>query len=311
MPNSCKAGIIACGEIVPARCAPRPAGIRRCERRIKNAQDGHVTRSHELVRLQKYLAQAGLASRRGAEDLIRQGRVKVNDQVVTQMGVKVDPAKDKISVDEAVINLPKKPHTYLMLNKPRYVLSSTRDEQGKRKTVLDLVKSDARLFPVGRLDYQSEGLILLTTDGDLAQKLTHPSYQHEREYHVLVKGDPAPQTLRRWRAGGFVVDGKPVGPMQVERLTNAGPGWLRVVLREGRKRQIRTVAEALGHPVVNLIRVRFGPLKLGKLKPGAWRPLTPREVDMLRRSTGGKKPPPSARSQRSQRRSPHSRKARG
>jgi len=274
-----------------------------------------VTRSHELLRLQKFLAQAGLASRRGAEDLIRQGRVKVNDQLVTRMGVKVDPAKDKISVDEAVINLPKKPHTYLMLNKPRYVLSTTRDEQGRRKTVLDLVKSDARLFPVGRLDYESEGLILLTTDGDLAQKLTHPSCRHEREYHVLVKGDPAPQTLRRWRAGGFVVDGKPVGPMQVERLTNAGPGWLRVVLREGRKRQIRAVAESLGHPVVNLIRVRFGPLKLGKLKPGAWRPLTPREVDMLRRSTGGKQPPPppkrSQRSQRSRRRSPHSRKARG
>jgi 23S rRNA pseudouridine2605 synthase len=176
-----------------------------------------------------------------------------------------------------------------MLNKPRYVLSSTTDERG-RKTVLDLVDVEERLFPVGRLDLESEGLILLTNDGDLTHKLTHPSFEHEREYEVLVKGEPNRETLRRWQTGNFEVDGKPVGPMQVEPLTPTGPGWLRIILKEGRKRQIRKIAEQLGHPVITLVRVRFGPLKLGKLKPGNWRHLTPREVDGLRRSVGKKRP---------------------
>lgn len=251
-----------------------------------------MTKKIETLRLQKYLAQAGVASRRASEELIRAGRVKVNNHVITEMGLKVDPERDKIVVDNKVVSLSKKPHTYIMLNKPRYVLSTTRDDFGDRKTVLDLVDVKERLFPVGRLDFESEGLILLTTDGNLTQRLTHPSFEHEREYEVMVSGEPSKDVLRRWQAGGFEVDGKTVGPMQVERLSPTGPGWLRVILKEGRKRQIREIAAELKHPVITLVRVRFGPLKIGKLKPGAWRNLTPGEVDMLRRDVSKKADPP-------------------
>jgi len=149
-----------------------------------------------------------------------------------------------------------------------------------------------RVFPVGRLDFESEGLILLTDDGELAQKLTHPSYRHEREYEVLLDRNPDRDALRRWRAGGFEVDGKSVAPMQVTRLRSDAPNWLRVTLTEGRKRQIRAVAEQLGYQVITLVRVRFGSLKLGNLKPGAWRHLSPREVDQLKQSVARQKSAP-------------------
>ncbi|MFQ5578944.1 MAG: pseudouridine synthase, partial [Anaerolineae bacterium] len=242
------------------------------------------------------------------EDLIRAGRVQVNNRVVTQMGVKVDPRRDKILVDNRAVTLSPKPPTYIMLNKPRYVLSTTGSDREGRKTVLDLVKVEARVFPVGRLDFESEGLILLTTDGELAHRLTHPSFEHDREYEVLVAGKPTPNTLRRWRAGGFEVDGKPVGPMRVEPLSPTGPGWFRVILKEGRKRQIRTIAAQLNHPVITLVRVRLGPLKLGRLKAGAWRHLSPREVDLLRQSARAKKRPNPARRNSAPR---HSNNARG
>lgn len=242
------------------------------------------TKKTELLRLQKYMAQAGVASRRTSEEIIKEGRVKVNDHIVREMGVKIDPRRDKVTVDGIVLNKPRQSNTYIILHKPRFVLSTTQDDFG-RKTVLDLVDVEARIFPVGRLDFHSEGLILLTSDGDLAQKLTHPSFNHEREYHVLVQGEPGKNVLRRWRYGGFEVEGKAVGPMQVERLSStAGPGWLKIILTEGRKRQIRVIAEELGFPVETLRRVRYGPLKLGNLKPGHWRYLTPREIDILRRS---------------------------
>ena len=243
-----------------------------------------MAKQTEAIRLQKYLAQAGVASRRASEKIIQAGRVKVNGQTVVQMGLKIDPQKDKVSVDGAPINRPKKPPLYILLNKPRYVLSTTRDGFGERKTVLDLVDVEERVFPVGRLDFESEGLILLTNDGEITQKLTHPSFAHEREYEVLLDKKPGRNTIRRWREGNFEVDGKRVGPMRVEPLASTGPGWLRIILTEGRKRQIREIAEQLGFSVITLIRVRFGPIKLGKLKPGAWRTLSPREVDALRRS---------------------------
>lgn len=250
-----------------------------------------MAKKQDDMRLQKFLAHAGVASRRAAEEIISAGRVTVNKKTITELGTKVNPFRDEIRVDGKRITLPKK-FVYIMLNKPRYVLSTTRDGWGDRKTVLDLVDVPERVFPVGRLDFESEGLILLTNDGELAQKLTHPSYQHEREYEVLLEKDPDREALRRWRAGGFEVDGKPVAPMKVERLRSDAPNWLRVTLTEGRKRQIREVAEQLGYPVVTLVRVRFGPLKLGNLKAGAWRHLSPREIDQLKQAAGRKKATP-------------------
>ncbi len=260
----------------------------RHNRRVVNSTDDwaqvKLQKQSDLIRLQKFLAQAGVASRRAGEALIRAGRVQVNGKTVDRMGVKISPDRDKVTVDGAAVPLPHQTHTYVIFNKPRYVLSTTKDEWGKRKTVFDLVRVKARVFPVGRLDFESEGLLLLTTDGDLAQKLTHPSYEHEREYEVLLNNAPDKTALRKWRAGGFMVDEKPVAPMNVEPLTPTGPGWLRIILKEGRKRHIREVARQLGFSVITLIRVRMGPLKLGKLKPGKWRYLSPREVDMLRHS---------------------------
>ncbi len=247
-----------------------------------------MAKKQDLMRLQKFLAHAGVASRRAAEEIIAAGRVSVNKKIITQLGTKVNPRQDDVRVDGKKITLPQK-HVYIMLNKPRYVLSTTRDGWGDRKTVLDLVDVPERVFPVGRLDFESEGLILLTNDGELAQKLTHPSYRHEREYEVLLDRNLDRDALRRWRAGGFEVDGKPVAPMKVERLRSDAPNWLRITLTEGRKRQIREVAEQLGYPVITLVRVRFGSLKLGNLKPGAWRHLSPREVDQLKQSVARQK----------------------
>ncbi|MBN1992200.1 MAG: rRNA pseudouridine synthase [Anaerolineae bacterium] len=237
-------------------------------------------------RLQKILAHAGVASRRACEELIRQGRISVNGQTVTEVGVKADPQRDVIAVDGQPLGKRVGKQVYIILNKPRHVLSAASDEQRGRKTVLDLVDSPERIYPVGRLDLLSEGLILLTNDGDLTQKLTHPRYQIEKEYHVLVGGHPATQTLLRWRQGGLEVEGKPVGAAIVEILNLEGEDtWLKVILTEGRKREIRAVAQALGHPVKKLIRVRLGPLKLGHLKPGQWRHLNPREVERLKKAT--------------------------
>lgn len=232
--------------------------------------------------MQKVLAQAGIASRRASEALIEQGRVSVNGQLVTTPGFKVDPRRDVIAVDGQPLARKVEQPVYVMLNKPRGVLSAASDERG-RQTVLDLVDLPERLFPVGRLDLYSEGLILLTNDGDLTAKLTHPRYEIEKEYHVLVSGRPAMPTLAQWRQGGVEVAGKPVGRAVVEKLKEEGDNtWLRLILTEGRKREIREVARTLGHPVKQLIRVRIGPIKLGHLKPGKWRHLTAAEVQRLK-----------------------------
>jgi len=239
-------------------------------------------------RLQKVLARAGVASRRAAEELIVAGRVSVNGQVVTQLGTRVIPGQDIIAVDGERVSVAAEEPTYIMLNKPRGVLSAVEDARGRR-TVTDLVNVEARLFPVGRLDLNSEGLVLLTNDGELAHRMTHPRYGHEKEYEVLVEGSPSDRTLVKWRRGSVLLDGEPTAPCRVERLRlerGACQGrdgtWLRVIMREGRKRQIRRVAAALGHPVHRLIRTRIGPLKLGRLKVGDWRHLTQAEVNALR-----------------------------
>ena len=231
-------------------------------------------------RLQKILARAGFGSRRACEELIRQGRVKVNG-VVAQIGQKADPDRDRITVDGNTIQVARR-HVYVALHKPRGVLSDEGDEAGRFSTVRDLVGLPGRLFAVGRLDLQSEGLLLLTDDGDLANRLTHPRYEHAKEYQVDVEGQPDEETLKRWRRGVFL-DGRRTAPAEVAVLqSERDHTWLRVVMREGRKRQVRHVAAMLGHPVRRLIRVRLGPLDLGDLKPGEWRKLTDAEVKALK-----------------------------
>jgi 23S rRNA pseudouridine2605 synthase len=230
-------------------------------------------------RLQKILARAGFGSRRACEDLIRQGRVTVNGQLA-QLGQKADLSRDRIAVDGKPVR-PDGHRTYIALHKPRGILSDEGDGSGRR-TARDLVPLPGHLFPVGRLDLRSEGLILLTDDGELAHVLTHPRYEHAKEYHVYVEGQPDDETLKRWRSGVFL-DGRRTAPASVAILRRERDHtWLRVVLREGRKRQIRRVAAMLGHSVRRLIRVRIGPVRLGDLKPGTWRHLTEQEVEQLR-----------------------------
>jgi len=226
------------------------------------------------------LARAGVASRRKSEELIRQGRVAVNGRVVRELGVRVDPAEDVITVDGRRLRL-RGQHTYILLHKPPGVITTVHDPWG-RPTVLDLVQVQARVYPVGRLDANSEGLVLLTDDGELAYRLAHPRFEHEKEYHVLVTGRPSARALERLRRGVRLEDGV-TAPAQVEVLRRAGRDtWLRMILHEGRKRQIRRMAGAVGHPVKRLIRVRIGPLRLGNLAPGEWRHLTSQEVEVLR-----------------------------
>ena len=214
-------------------------------------------------RLQKVMAHAGIASRRASEVMIQAGRVSVNGQVVTELGFKVDPRRDVIQVDGQPLPKQNEQLVYIILNKPRNVLSAASDDRG-RKTVLDLIDITARVYPVGRLDLQSEGLILLTNDGSLTKKLTHPSHHIEKEYLVLVTGKPSSQTLVRWRNGAVDVGDKALAKAQVERLKVEGQNtWLKVVLTEGRKRQIREVTKALGHPAKSLKRVRIGPIRPG------------------------------------------------
>jgi len=232
-----------------------------------------------LERLQKFLAQAGVASRRQSEELIREGRVTVNGRVVTQLGTKVDPARDQVRVDGRHIRSTEE-HVYIVLNKPRGVLSTMQDSRGRR-ALGDLVSVPARVYPVGRLDATSEGLILLTDDGELANLLTHPRYGHAKEYRVVVNGRLSDETLESWRQG-LVLEGKKTAPARVEVLgSRKDTTVLRVSMREGRKRQIRRVAEMLGHPVLELTRTRLGPLELGLLDVGQWRYLTAKEIGSL------------------------------
>jgi pseudouridine synthase len=233
-------------------------------------------------RLQKVLAHAGVASRRACEELILSGRVRVNGQAVTEMGTKVNPSTDVIEVDGRRLKTRVEP-VYVLLNKPAGYLSTVRDPDG-RPTVLDLVPKGTRLYPVGRLDADSEGLLLLTNDGELANRLMHPRYEQEKEYSVLVAGQPPTETLDQLRRGVWLAEDQAIGHAEasVVAVTEAGT-WMRVILREGRKRQIRRMLAALGHPVRRLIRVRMGSLELGTLEPGKWRPLAPREVRQLQR----------------------------
>ncbi|MCY4074115.1 MAG: pseudouridine synthase [Acidobacteria bacterium] len=241
------------------------------------------------IRLQKILSAAGRASRRAAEALIEAGRVSVNGVTVTALGSRADPARDDIRLDGRRVGLPTS-RRYLVLNKPRGYVTTRRDPQ-HRKTVLDLIPDVADyVYPVGRLDYDSEGLLLLTNDGELAARLTHPRHGVPRVYEATVRGVPTEARLRRL-AAGVPVDGRRAAPAGVRLLVNrfakrTDESRLRIVLREGRNRQVRRMLEAIGHPVRRLRRVEMGPLRLGRLRPGAVRELAPAEVTALRQAAG-------------------------
>jgi pseudouridine synthase len=232
------------------------------------------------LRLNKILAQAGLTSRRGAETLLREGRVSVNGVTVRDPGATADPDRDRIHVNGHPLPGPAT-HQYVLLHKPRGVVTTLRDPQG-RPTVSDLLPGRTRLFPVGRLDADVEGALLLTNDGALAHRLLHPRYGVPRVYEAEVAPPVARADLARWRCGVTLADG-PARPLAVE-LGGAGRHGhrLRLTFTEGRKHEVKRYCEALGHPVVRLRRVAFGPIHLGDLPVGAARTLTPREVRALR-----------------------------
>ena len=242
-------------------------------------------------RVQKILARAGVASRRKAEELIEAGRVTVNGEVVT-LGAKADPEADHIKLDGKRIE-PRTDFHYLVMNKPAGVMSTRHDPEG-RPTVLDLVPETYRkaLVPVGRLDFQTEGLLLLTDDGDFAQRVAHPRYGCTKVYEVKVKDRPPPEALAKLRKRGAVIEGRRVVPIRIEPLQVSGPRggkntWWTVEVAEGRTREVREMFFRIGHPVQRLRRVAIGPLRDPNLRPGAVRELTEGEVHTLRQATRG------------------------
>jgi 23S rRNA pseudouridine2605 synthase len=238
-----------------------------------------VTTSPE--RLQKVLAQAGLGSRRACEQLVAAGRVRVNGRVAT-LGDRADPEHDRVEVDGVVIGV-RPGLVHYLLNKPQGVVTTASDPQG-RPTVLGLVPSEPRVFPVGRLDSDTEGLLLLTNDGDLAHRLTHPSFGIDKEYLANVEGSPTRGAVRRLREGVELDD----GPTAPARVSVVGDHLLRITIHEGRNRQVRRMCEAVGYPVRRLVRLRVGPVADRGLAPGEWRALTQDEVRALERAAAGK-----------------------
>ena len=238
-------------------------------------------------RLQKIISSAGIASRRSAETLITQGRVSVNGRTVTELGTRADPARDDIRVDGRRVKPPARVR-YILLNKPRGYITSRADPH-RRPTVMDLLSNGGvrdYIYPVGRLDYDSEGLLLLTSDGDLAARLTHPRHEVDREYDVQVRGVPDAHDVKRL-ARGLVIDGRKTAPAEVtlrQVIEKAGGSQSRLSLtiHEGRNRQVRKMCDAIGHPVVRLRRVRIGPITDARLKPGEFRELTAGEVRRLK-----------------------------
>lgn len=237
-----------------------------------------------MERLQKVLAQAGVASRRKCEEYIEAGRVQVNDKTVTTLGVKVDPAVDAIKVDGRPIN--RQHMRYLLFNKPKGVITSTSDPEG-RNVVSDYIKDvKERVYPVGRLDYDSEGLLLLTNDGELANLLTHPRHHVPKTYHATVKGVPHGELLDKLRQGIQLEDGM-TAPADVEYVDidpEKNETIVSITIHEGRNRQVRRMFEAISYPVVRLKRIQFGTLQLSGLQRGKHRSLTREEVDELRQS---------------------------
>lgn len=271
-------------------------------------------------RLQKILAQAGVASRRKSEEIIEQGRVTVNGKLAT-IGDKADPYEAEIRVDGKPLPKPER-FRYLMLHKPRGVLSTVvrQDQMPDRPTVVEMVDVEERIYPVGRLDLNSEGLVLLTNDGDLTNRITHPRYGHEKTYKVQITGEISDGKIKSWQHGRVTLeDGFKPAPCVIKVLErNRRKSMLRIVMREGHKRQIRDIADQLGHPVERLIRTHIGAVALGDLLPGHWRELTPKEIEALKSGLpnpdgGGspKKPRAKRGSFSGSRRKPSNNKSRG
>jgi 23S rRNA pseudouridine2605 synthase len=238
-------------------------------------------------RVQKILARAGLASRRAAERWILEGRVSVNGVVVRELGVKADPVHDRIKVDQKLLGAPPA-HRYILFHKPPGLITSLGDPRGRPHVgaYLEQAGIKERLFPVGRLDFNSSGLLLLTNDGELSARLTHPRYGIAKVYRVKISRRPSERELERLRRGVELDDGRSA-PARVRVLeVLRRKAWVEVEICEGRYREVRRMFEALGYFVERLVRLRLGPLRLGSLPPGELRPLSPREVDALRRAAG-------------------------
>lgn len=238
-----------------------------------------------MERLQKYLAHAGVASRRTCEELIADGKVKVNGTVVREMGIKIDPDKDKIEVRGKLIKNEEE-EVYLLLNKPKGYVTTLRDPQ-RRPKVSDLLKDiKERVYPVGRLDFDTEGLLLLTNDGNLTYKLTHPKHEIGKTYVAVVKGVPDQDKLKRFQKGLRLADGI-TAPAKVKLLKKQGNnGVLEITIYEGKNRQIRRMCETIGHPVLELKRISIAFLELGNLAEGEYRHLTAAEVKKLKKLAG-------------------------
>ena len=266
----------------------------------------------QLERLQKIIAHAGFASRREAEAMIREGRVTVNGRVVTELGSRAYAGRDHIKVDGKLITRAE-PHRYILLYKPKEVMTTVEDPQG-RKTVIDLVRGiRERIYPVGRLDFHSEGLIVLTNDGDLAFKVAHPRHGSVKTYHVKVRGVPEPRLIEKLQRG-ITIDGKRTLPCEMQQMKTTGRNldegnsWYEVKLREGRTQQIRKMFKAIGHPVMKLRRVAIGPISDPKLTPGDWRELTKQEVKLLATHPEPKEAPKPRRTTRPRAKAPAKKK---
>ncbi len=235
-------------------------------------------------RLQRVMAAAGIGSRRECEVIIEEGRVEIDGQIVTQLGVKVDPSNQKIFVDGEPLVI--EPLQYFMLNKPAGIVSTSRDPSGRAR-VIDLIQTEKRVYNVGRLDQSSEGLILVTNDGELANRLTHPRYGIEKKYHVQVVGVPAPEDLRALEKGVYLAEGKAKATSAKFLRKVKNTSWIEIMLAEGRNREIRRMLASIGNKVRTLKRVAIGPLKLGDLPIGAHRKLTASELKSLQRAVTG------------------------
>lgn len=234
-----------------------------------------------MERLQKVMARAGVASRRKSEEIIKAGRVEVNGEVITELGTKVDSADDIIKVDGEKIEQEEK--VYILLNKPPEVITTVDDPQGRR-TVIDLIDTEKRIYPVGRLDYDVKGLLLLTNDGDVTYALTHPSHQVGKKYIATVEGVPSEEALDKLAAGVELSDGK-TAPAEVELVAGmSSQAIISLVIYEGRKNQVKRMCKQVGHPIKELKRIKVGPLELdASLKPGQYRYLQEEEVAELKK----------------------------